>query len=158
MKKYAGKITIGLIIAIIVAVGITWTINQDAKAATVASRTFVLISNTSVTHTTNTYLVLWERQTGNIVDKSTGVIAAAEDWADNAITTDGQHGQNTAAWTYTLPALDSNKEYVMGVYSNGTPADDDAPTMGPFLYDPVNNITFSDTNPIRSKNVGVKTR
>ena len=163
-KMKYGKITIGLI-CILLALGITWTVTQQAQAVTVASKTFVLPSTSTVTHDANTYLVIWDRATGDLAyslqgadPNLAGTVAAANDWATTAVITTAQHAQNTAVWTAALPPLDSNYEYVMGVYNNATPADDDVATQGPFLFDPEQGITFSDTNPIRRKNVGVKTQ
>ena len=153
MKTRLGKVTIGLI-CIILALGITWTVTQQADAATIASQTFVLPSSSTVTHTANTYIILYQRQTGHLVDDN-GAIAGGNTWTGGDIAT-AVHAQNGLVWTATIPALNSNVEYVMAVFDNVAPAKTDVPTMGPFLYDPEQNITYSDTNPIRRKNVGVR--
>ena len=149
--KYAGKITIGLILAILLMVGVTWTVTDRAGAATIASQTFVLPSSSSVTHTTNTYIILWDKATGNLVADA-GTIASGNTWTGGDIAT-AVHAQNGTAWTATIPALDNQYKYVMAIYDAASPAKTDVPTMGPFLYDPVTNNVYSDTNPMRNGSI-----
>ena len=163
MKKRIGKITIGLV-CIILALGITWTVTQQAQAATIAGQTLALPSTSTVTHDAATYLVIWDRSNGNLVGSPSGAdpnfadtLTATNTWVNAAIAT-AVHLQNGNAWIATTPSLSSDIEYVMGVYNNASPAKTDVPTQGPFLYDPAGNVTFSDTNPIRRKNVGVRTQ
>ena len=152
--KYAGKITIGLL-CLLLAVGITWTVNQDAKATTIAAQTFVLPSSPTVTYDAATYIMLYDRSSGDLMDDATGVSGAT--WAGAAIAT-APHGVYTEAYTATIPPLDSNKEYVMVVWTGTGYANTDTFQSGPWLFDPEQGITFSDTNPIRRKNVGVRTQ
>ena len=152
MKK-AGKITIGLI-CLVLAIGITWTFTPYAKAAT-SAQTFVLPSSPDITYDTNTYIMLYDRASGNLMDDALGTTGAT--WAGAAIAT-AAHGTYTEAWIATIPPLDTNKEYVMVVWSGTNYANTDTFQAGPWLYDPENNITFTDTNPIRRKNVGVRTQ
>ena len=156
MKKRIGKITIGLV-CIILALGITWTITQQAKADTIPTQTFVLPSSPSVTYTTTTYILLWDMATGDFVTDSGGAVSAATTWANASIAT-AAHSLNTEVWTATFPALSTNYKYGMTIWAGANDSNADTFQAGPFIYDPVNNITFSDTNPIRQKNVGVKTQ
>jgi hypothetical protein len=112
----------------------------------------VLPSSSTVTHTANTYIVIWDRRTGNLVADA-GTVAAANAWTDGDIAT-AVHAENGTVWLATIPALESVYEYAMAVYDNASPAKTDVPTMGPFLYDPSSRTVFTDTNPI----TGNKTR
>jgi hypothetical protein len=120
--------------------------------AIIASQTFVLPSSSTVTHTANTYLVLWDKATGNLVDATTGAVAAGNVWGDCDISTT-VHAQNGTVFAATIPALDDSYNYVMAVYDNATPAKTDVPTAGPFFYSPATNITFTDANPVRKDHV-----
>jgi len=153
-----GKVTIGLVLAMMLAIGVTWMATYEAKAATIASQTFVLPSSSSVTHSADSYIVIWDRNTGNMVDAGSGVVSASTIWADAAI--DENHGfsvhtQNATVYTATIPALSDAYRYALAVYDNATPTKGDAPTAGPFLYDPRFNVVFSDTNPVRSNMIHV---
>ena len=97
-----GKITIWLI-CLILAVGLTWTVTQRAEAASTGAQTFVLPSSSTVTHTANTYIILWDKATGNLVDDN-GAIAAGNTWTGGDIAT-AVHAQNGTVWTATIPAL-----------------------------------------------------
>ena len=154
MKNH-GKIAFIAVVAIWLAVAATWVVVNDTHAAT-GAQTFVLPSSSTVTHTANTYIILWDKATGNLVADA-GTIAAGNTWTGGDIAT-AVHAQNGTVWIATIPALDDNYTYVMAIYDAASPAKTDVPTAGPFLYDPDQNITFSDTNPIRRKNVGVKTQ
>lgn len=123
----------------------------EGKAATIASQTFVLPSSDSVTHTANTYIILWDKATGNLVADA-GTIASGNTWTGGDIAT-AVHAQNGTAWTATIPALDNQYEYVMCIYDAASPAKTDVPTMGPFLYDPETNNVYSDTNPMRNGSI-----
>ena len=149
-----GKITIGLILAIIIAMGITWTHIDRAGAATselTDAQTFVLPSTPTVTHTANTYIILWDTATGHLVNDA-GAIASGNTWTGGDIAT-AVHAQNGLAWTATIPILNVNHTYAMAIFDAASPAKTDVPTMGPFLYDPRENIVYSDTNPIHDKKV-----
>lgn len=152
MKKRIGKIAVwtmmGLFLAACVA---TWTLPREAQAATIASRTFALPSTSDVTHSANTYIILWDRATGNLV-KDDGTVAAANEWTDGDIAT-AVHAQNGTVWIATIPALSTNYEYAIAVYDAASPAKTDVPTMGPFLYDPKSASVFSDTNPLEGRSV-----
>ena len=154
--KYAGKITIGLI-CLILALGITWTVTQQAKATTIASQTFVLPSSPSVTYDAATYILIYDRSSGDLMDDGTGVTGAT--WTNAAIATAPKSATfYTEAYTATIPPLSSDVEYVMVVWTGTNYDNTDTFQAGPFLFDPAQGITFSDTNPIRRKNVGVKTQ
>jgi len=156
MKARYGKIAVGLLLMVVLAVSVFVAWPRYAKSATVASQVLVLPSSPTVTYDASTYILIWERSTGNFVDNN-GAIAAGNTWANASIAT-APHAQNTEVYTGTIPALDSSKEYVMSIWSGANDSNADTYQAGPFLYDPVNNITFSDTNPIRRKNVGVRTQ
>ena len=153
--KYAGKITLIGLICLILALGITWTVTQQAKATTIASQTFVLPSSPTVTYNAATYIMLYDRSTGNLIDGDDGTDNAAWSAVGAAIET-APHATNTEVWTATIPALSSSVEYVMVIWTGANYAATDTFQAGPFLYDPEQNITYSDTNPIRRKNVGVR--
>lgn len=152
MKSKLGKITIGLMIAIAIAIGIIFAIAHPAQAYTTASHTFVLPSSSTVTHTANTYIIIWNRRTGDLV-KDDGSIASTNTWTEGDIAT-AVHSENGLIWLATIPALDSVHSYAMAIFDAASPAKTDIPTMGPFLYDPSARTVFTDTNPI----AGNKTR
>ena len=146
MKSRLGKITLGLMLLIIATIGVILITASIAQAATTPSHTFVLPSSSTVTHTANTYIIIWDRRTGNLVADA-GTVAAANGWTDGDIAT-AVHAQNGTVWLATIPALDGIYQYALAVYDAASPAKTDVPTMGPFLYDPAARTVFTDTNPI----------
>ena len=156
MKRKYGKIAVYTIITLMSLITVM-VIASKAMAAVstelTESQTFVLPSSSSVTHTANTYIIIWDTETGNIVDAN-GVTAAGNTWTEGDIAT-AVHAQNGLVWTATIPALNVNYKYGMAIFDAASPAKDDVPTMGPFLYDPRENIVYSDTNPIFDKRVRI---
>jgi hypothetical protein len=154
-ERKAGRIIVyGVIVLALLASLVLWSIPKEAKAATVASQTFVLPSTDTVTHTANTYIILYDTATGNLVDDN-GAIAAGNTWTGGDIAT-AVHAQNGLVWTATIPELSTAYEYGMAIFDAASPAKTDVPTMGPFLYDPVSNKTYTDTNPLRDNSVKTK--
>ena len=141
-----GKVTIGLVLAMMLAIGVTWMATYEVKAATIASRTFVLPSSSSVTHSANTYIILWDRATGDLVADA-GTVEAGNTWTGGDIAT-AVHAENGTVYTATIPALSDAYRYAMAIYDAASPAKTDVPTMGPFLYNAKTGAVFSDTNPI----------
>ena len=115
------------------------------SGATIASQTFVLPNTPTVTHDTNTYLIIYDIATGNMANASTGAVAAGNTWGNCDIAT-AVHAQNGQVYTATIPALDNSYRYAMAVFSAASPAKTDSPTDGPWIYDPVLNQTLTDTN------------
>ena len=151
MKTRLGKVTFWLII-VLLAIGLTWTITQKAQARTTLAQTFVLPSSPSVTYDTATYILLWDQATGNFVTQATGVVAAGVTWANADIAT-AAHATNTEVWTATIPPLNTEIKYGMTIWSGANNSNADTFQAGPFIYDPILNMVFSDTNPIRGNHV-----
>ena len=147
-----GKIVIYVMVVLFVFVlAILWTFPMRVSASTVALQTFVLPSTSDVTHMANTYIILWDIGTGNLVNDA-GIVLAANGWTDGDIAT-AVHDENGLVWTATIPALDTYYEYGFAVFDSAAPAKTDVPTMGPFLYDPKTNKVYSDTNPLKGGKV-----
>ena len=156
MKKHIGIIKVSFVLllaSVLLAVAI---IAIPAEAKTTVSQTFVLPSSSTITHTADTYIILWEAATGNLVNDA-GTIAVANTWTQGDIETT-VHNENGTVYTSTIPALDTTKVYSIAVYSNAAPAKTDVPTMGPFYYDPQTNRVYTDTNPIVTTETGQQTR
>ena len=151
--KVSAIITIGFLAGLL----LIWPLIHTAEAREIPSQTFVLPSSTSVTHSANTYIILWQIETGHLVDATDGTFAVGTTWANAAIedTLIDPHAENLLVWLATLPALDADIHYGFAVFDAATPAGTDVPTMGPFLYDPTTNRVYSDTNPISSRRVRV---
>ena len=152
-----GKIAFGLLIALVITAGVFMALPREVEAATHSARTFALPSTSSVTHTANTYIVIWDRYSGDLVTAADGTTSASVTWANAAIEDANidAHGQNAALWLAAIPALDKGRQYALAVYDAASPATSDVPTMGPFLYDAESGIVYSDTNPINSTKVRV---
>lgn len=139
---------IGLIIALSVLTGCQ---TQQMAGATIASQTFVIPDEPdNQAAIVNTHkLFIWDTATGNLANSSTGVVTAACTLAEAAIAI-AAHGQSTLVLTATIPALDNSYIYGMAVCQDNAPASGFAELIaGPWLYDPVTNKTYSDTNPIK---------
>lgn len=150
MKRY-GKITVGLVLTM--ALVVAWMLAQNVIAAQHSGvKTFVLPTTDSVTHDTNTYLIIYDLNTGDLVDATTGIADSGNAWGDCDIAT-AVHAENGVAWVATIPTLNLDYDYVMVAFSNATPAKTDTPTWGPFLYDAKYAMTYSDASPIRDGRV-----
>lgn len=151
-----GKIALGIVL-IIIAIAIAFmVVSRPAQADQSLSQTFTLPSSSSVTHTANTYIILWDIKTGNLVADA-GTIAAGNTWTGGDIAT-AVHAQNGLVWTATIPALDDQVEYGMAIFDAASPAKTDVPTMGPFLYDARINKAYTDTSPVQRANVLTRSR
>ena len=155
--KYAGKITLIGLICLILAVSITWTVTQQAKADTILAGSYVLPTTSSLTITATHYVVLWDRATGDLVTAADGTTSSAVTWAaaaldENDITV---HGENTMAWVVVLPAMDGDKNYAMAIFNNATPTKGDLPVAGPYLFDREAKLAYSDANPVQGSRVKV---
>ena len=130
--------------------------------ATAGTQTFT-IPEGSTDDWTAPYLILWIEGVANapLVHKTTGTPLATNSWANSAIVcTDSATGTatNTLCWDCTIPPLDTKYKYGMAILDNASPADSDAMEAGPYLYDPLTNQVFTDTNPIFDNNVSVRNR
>ena len=99
----------------------------------------------------NEYLIITDLDTGSIVDpnttnNSTGIPELSTTWDEGTIAV-AAHAES--AWlTFSIPALDDGYRYAGAVYSNGTPANTDAPVNSwTFLIDPLRQVIYSDANP-----------
>lgn len=106
MKKHFGKITLAFVLSLLFVSVCLWTFVIHADAATVASHSFIFHGSY-----TYPYVVLLDKMTGNIVDASTGVPAAAETWEANDIAAT-QHAESDF-WVATIPALSTAYEYLI---------------------------------------------
>ena len=151
--KNKGKIALYATVTLILAVtAIIALVPEKAQAATHSSRTFVLPSSPSVTYDANTYLLIWDKNTGDLVATAGGSPAAATTWAEADIAT-AAHTNNTEVYTATIPALTTGYEYCITVWSGTNYSNADTFQSGPFLYDPDTGIVYTDTNPVRSGHV-----
>ena len=160
MKK-AGKIAGYTIYTLLIfAMVFTWCWPRQTEAATIGTHTFILPSTSGVTHSANTYIIIYDLATGNLVAQATGTVSASNAWGDADIAT-SVHSENGLIYEATIPDLSDGYAYAMAIFDSASPAKTDVPTMGPFLYDPVESAAggsalSSDTNP-RSRGA-VKTR
>jgi hypothetical protein len=116
----------------------------DTRMITYSSRKMTLDGNTGDRTMTAPYLVLFDYNTGNVVDKTTGVPGASETYAANAITPDGSavHGESNL-WVFTIPPLADIYEYAFRICDAASPAKADASVLGGFL-DPKTLMTYTD--------------
>ena len=119
---------------------------------TYESRTFVLPSSATVTHSANTYIILFDIATGDLVNASTGAVASTVTWGDADIATT-VHSENGLVYTATLPDLDSQYQYGLAVFDAASPAKTDTPTIGPIRYDPATGNTYTDSVPVLGNQV-----
>ena len=157
MKNRIGKITVILLIAIMLFAAIVTVTSREAKAAT-ATQLWTLPSNSIVTHSATTYVVVWERTSGDLVTAADGTTSSAVTWANAALedpTYINVHAQNGLVYRVLIPPLNQSLKYALAIFDAATPAKADVPTMGPFIYDPVNNQIYTDTNPTDGAKVRV---
>lgn len=121
--------------------------SPQIAGAVASSHTFVLPSSSDVTYDGDTYILLWDKSTGDLVPTAGGAPVAATEWAGADIAT-AAHAKNTEVYVATIPSLDDTYAYGMTVWSGTNYSNADTLQAGPFLYDPVMNVVYTDTNPI----------
>lgn len=104
---------------------------------------------------TDPYFVLYDVTTGNLVNASTGTIAASVSWADAAF----DEGHFTAHAisgqpVYTIPALGKVKLGIL-CFNAATPLAAD-PILRSGLFDPKSGSTYTDMLPVKNGEVRVR--
>lgn len=141
--KYKGKITAIAITAILIIAGLyTLAFVQEAKAATIATQTFVIPYNGETAYT----IVITDRANGNVVDASDGTSEADTAWNDGEIA--GTRHAISGHWTFTVVRNLQVKNPVMNYYNIAAASldKDDLPYRSASLYDSKENLTYSSTN------------
>ena len=141
MKTRKGRITIGLIIALMLAIGVTWTVTQQADAATVAARTIVIPNDS---YTNAPWVIFYNAETGAMYHATTGAETATYSAADILSVV---HSSNTGVYTIAVPALPELPRTGMLIFDTATPGTSVTPTAVT-LYDQKWGTTHSDTNPL----------
>lgn len=93
----------------------------------------------------NAYAIITDLSNADMMHASTGVADATYGNCDVEFTADLQ---NTDWALATAPALDTSKRYAITIYENSSATAGDTAVIGPLLYDPINGITYTDTNPL----------
>lgn len=143
------KKTCFIVMTVLLAFLFTGCGKDFVAGASMEAQTFTLPVGPSKSYTAP-YIILWDVDSGNMVNNTSGVPTLSLAWSSAAITsvlhTDVTiGGTNTFVYVFNFPALDSSYTYGLGVF-DGTPASTDLMVSGPFIYDPRTNRTYSDTN------------
>ena len=134
MKKYAGKIAIGLILVLVfAAIWIAAVLVNPARADTM----YPAMKYPFAAGFTNPYVVLIDvdpvsATCGMVFDKSTGIAAAAETWEANALTVGAGIAQDDDSdiWVATLPTLPDDRRILIVMADNASPAETDLNVSG----------------------------
>ena len=73
----------------------------------------------------NPYIILIDKRTGDIVNKTTAVPSSSETWSANAIPAVSH--PNSAFWVVSIPALLPHIEYLILIADNASPSSADEP-------------------------------
>ena len=113
-----------------------------------AARTLVIPPRVDSGMETNFYMVLFDRDTGQLVDAATGVLSATTAWADAAfIVTAHWTAQTISLWpVVSIPALPMGKNYGYACFDSASPLVADIPTRSG-LYSAETGSLFDDTCP-----------
>jgi hypothetical protein len=142
-----------VILLIAVAVGFVLLRNPEPAYANLTDlQTFTLPSNPLVTHTSNTYIVLWDTSSGDLVNITSGTVYDSNTW-NVAYGETTVHSNNGLVHTVLIPPLNRSLVYGMAVFDSATPLKTDVPTDGPYLYNPEINMAYESTNPSRNAKV-----
>lgn len=128
-----------------------------AKADTTwPSKTFVLPSSVDTTYDAATYILLFNTETGDFVNASTGACTSSVAWSDADIAT-AAHSANTVTYTATIPALSKSIKYGLMVWSGTNYSSSDTYQLGAVFYDPESATCYTDTNPTDRRALKVRT-
>jgi hypothetical protein len=135
MKSRFGKITVAAVV-LLMAVVLFWAgyLAPRARADTKSpAQVFKFLGNY-----TNPYVLLRDYDSGQVIDKTTGVAAAGETYVANPIM--ATRDTITGFWTANIPAMSVNYAPVLTIGDAATPTYTDTTTS--WFYDPVNNRTI----------------
>lgn len=127
-----------VIVIALLAIGIASKYTEIVHAATHSSRTFVFDGSY-----TDAYIILFERNTGNLVNATTGEPASTVTWAQAKIDA-AQHAQSDV-WVATIPALLLGPEYTVYILDDYASAAKTQTASKAFYYDPRSDRAISYT-------------
>ena len=89
------------------------------------------------------YIVLFDRDSGDLVNASTGAAGAAVTWAEAKIQA-AKHAQSDV-WVVTIPALEYGKRYTLYLLDGFAAADKSDEPVESFYYDPKRMQAFDSS-------------
>lgn len=146
MKHYGRVTVVALILSILFMDAYLFLAPLRVDALTVTSPTFSF-TNSSLNGfgavLTNPYVVLCKKSNWQIADKVTGIPAAGETWAANAIT--ATQNSESLGWYVALPPLSDEEEWVICLGDSAAPAKTDQVKY--WDYSPSTNSVIDDMMP-----------
>lgn len=153
-RNYYGLAMLTVIASIIIVLLLVMTLSTPAATSQSYRLAIANVSSYGFTDMSNAYLIITDIRTGDMYD-STGSVQTTYASAAIPFAVDAQ---NTDWALCTMPALPTGKDYAIIIYENATPTMGDEIKAGPFLYDEMTGMTYTDLAPTTAGRVRISSQ